>query len=163
MGFENSPEELAPEPSTEQTPEENAYNNRQSKAKALFAAGVAALGITIAEQSPIMDLHREKIIPPEHTQQISAEQLAKAKPPTLSTLKGTANLEQPAVSIDSQVPTKDIYIPDRAIDIKLSPKVTEMEPATNIDLKEKTTNIDLHEKVTDIDLREKVIEMKPPR
>jgi hypothetical protein len=119
MGFENSPEELAPEQSTEQTPEENAYNKKQSKAKALFAAGIAALGITIAEQAPITNLHQERIIPPEHTQQMNAEQLAKAKSPTLRALNVTAEAEQPVVNIDLKVQEKDIY---------LNPKVTEMEP-----------------------------------
>lgn len=118
MGLENFEEKSE----QEATPEQDAYDRRQTKAKALFGAGLAALAVTIAEQSPITDLHQPKLNPlDEHTQQINTEEFQNVP---------KIDFKNPVINIDLKDKTKitNIDLPPEVVDIDLRQKVVEIDP-----------------------------------
>src|SRR3989338_2664359 len=118
MGIESFQEEPAQEP-IGPTQEEQKVQRDDSRARKVLAALGAALGISIANQAPITDLHQHQLSSPEYTQPANAKESPKPWRSDGTTV--TFDLKQPVTNID-------LRDQERVTNIDLHQKVVSMKP-----------------------------------
>lgn len=116
MGQENFQEEPVHE-QVGPTPEEQKVQRDDSRARKVLTALGAALGVTIANQAPVTDLHQQQPPSLEHTQSTNAKE--SPKPWRQDGTKVTIDVKAPITNVDLTYPTKNIDLSQKVKNIKL--------------------------------------------